>query len=77
MLNQSSTPLNHVINAMCFSLLHVGIKETSIANKTPSVQVSVYHFIYGIPVKSSKNDQNEKNKVTYTHMTTLDLQTNN
>lgn len=44
MLNQSSIPLNHVINAMRSSLLHVGIKETSIANKTPSVQVSVYHF---------------------------------
>lgn len=50
MLNQSSTPLNHVINAMRSSLLRVGIKETSIANKTPSVQVSVYHFFYGIPV---------------------------
>lgn len=46
MLNQSSTPLNHVINAMRSSLLHVGIKETSIANKTPSVQVSVYHFFF-------------------------------
>lgn len=50
MLNQSSTPLNHVINAMRSSLLHVGIKETSIANETPSEQVYVYHFFYGIPV---------------------------